>query len=266
MGHRTIRERAVPALLAALLLLAVSAVAQESKPPQDSRTSDSGMAGMPSGEMHQKTGAPQDAGQAAMDAMSVPMRATDMAADMNPHMSMTSLHPKQPGDDERAEEIVETVRGAINRYKDYHVALADGYRIFLPNVTQKHYHFTSRRYAFKALFTFDPAHPTSLLYQKVNGTYVLEGAMFTAPRHFTEAQLNARVPLSVARWHKHVNLCLPPRGEKLQNVDWNEFGANGSIATKEACQEASGRWIPQVFGWMVHVYPYETDPAKVWAH
>ncbi len=25
------------------------------------------------------------------------------------------------------------------------------------------------------------------------------------------------------------------------------------------------RWVPQVFGWMVHVWPNETDPSRVWA-
>jgi len=24
-------------------------------------------------------------------------------------------------------------------------------------------------------------------------------------------------------------------------------------------------FVPRIFGWMVHVYPYETDPAKIWA-
>jgi hypothetical protein len=52
----------------------------------------------------------------------------------------------------------------------------------------------------------------------------------------------------------------------LQQVDLKEFGFRGSIATEEACEQAGGRWFPQIFGWMVHVYPYETDPAKVWAH
>jgi hypothetical protein len=90
--------------------------------------------------------------------------------------------------------------------------------------------------------------------------------MFTAWKRATEDDLNKRVPLSVARWHKHVNLSLPPRGATLQTMNWKEFGPGGSIATKDACDEAGGRWIPQVFGWMVHVYPYEKDAARIWAH
>ena len=73
---------------------------------------------------------------------------------------------------------------------------------------------TSRitRNALAAQFSFDPTKPTSLLYKKVNGEYQLEGAMYTAPKRFTEDQLNERIPLSIAHWHEHVNLCLPPKG------------------------------------------------------
>ena len=69
------------------------------------------------------------------------------------------------------------------------MALADGFKIFLPNVPQKHYHFTNYRYAYEAGFAFNPAHPTSLLYKKVNGGYELEGAMFTARKYATEEEL-----------------------------------------------------------------------------
>jgi hypothetical protein len=82
----------------------------------------------------------------------------------------------------------------------------------------------------------------------------------------TEDELNERVPLSVARWHKHTNLCLPPRGTALTRATFKEFGLTGSIATEESCEQAGGRWYPEVLNWMVHVYPYESDPAKVWAH
>jgi hypothetical protein len=90
--------------------------------------------------------------------------------------------------------------------------------------------------------------------------------MYTAPKSAREDDLNARIPLSVARWHKHVNLCFPPKGATFQEVDQKEFGFRGAIATQDACEQAGGRWYPQVFSWMVHVYPYETDPAKIWAN
>ena len=90
--------------------------------------------------------------------------------------------------------------------------------------------------------------------------------MYTARKLASEDDLNARVPLSVARWHKHTNLCLPPKGTPLLQANFKEFGLHGSISTQEACEQAGGRWYPQIFGWMVHVYPYESDPSKIWAH
>ena len=185
---------------------------------------------------------------------------------MNAHMFMTDLRPSNAADQARAEQIVTALRPAIEKYKDYKIALADGFKIFAPNFPQPIYHFTSRSNALRAQFTFDPARPTSLLYKKVGDSYQLVGAMYTAPRRYTEDQLNERVPLSVARWHKHVNFCLAPFGTPQSQVDHTKFGPTGNIATEEACHAAGGHWIPQVFNWMVHVYPYQSNPAKIWAH
>ena len=186
--------------------------------------------------------------------------------DMGAHMYMTELRPENAADERRAEDIVAALRSAIAKYKDYNVALAEGFKIFHPEIPQEHYHFTNYAYAFEAQFKFDPAKPTSLLYKKTATGYGLEGAMYTAPKRATEDELNERVPLSVARWHRHVNFCLPPRGTPIDALNRKTFGLDGSIATPEACEAAGGRWIPQVFGWMVHVYPYESEPEKIWAH
>jgi hypothetical protein len=245
----------------AVLSLATVAGAQQSQPARNGVEQQNG-AKMHSAGMQREAEQDRDATKSAMEGMSVSMASMRM----NRHMFMTALRPKQPGDDERAAQIVETVRASMAKYKDYRIALADRYHIFGPNVPQPIYHFTNYWNAMKASFTFDPSKPTSLLYKKENGTYVLVGAMFTAPRRFTEDQLNARVPLSIARWHKHVNLCLPPRGSDIHEVNWEEFGPNGSIATQQACDTAGGRRIPVILGWMVHVYPYRTDPSEVWAH
>src|SRR5437763_17182412 len=59
--------------------------------------------------------------------------------DMGPHMKMTEMRPLQPGDQQRADQIVQAARGVMQRYADYHDALADGFRIFLPNLKQKMY-------------------------------------------------------------------------------------------------------------------------------
>jgi len=182
----------------------------------------------------------------------------------NPHMFMTSPRPQTSEDAARAKEIVEQLRAGIEKYKDYHVALNDGYKIFLPNLPQPEYHFTNYTNGFLEAFTFDPARPTSLLYKKTSDGYELVGAMYTMPKRASEDQLNARVPLSVATWHLHTNLCIPPKGQ-LRNADWTKFGLRGSITTQEACDAAGGRFHPVVFGWMVHVYPYEDSAEKIFA-
>jgi len=230
----------------------------QSQPPAHQQ-SDSDMKGMDMGDMQHDTDQSGQA-RAANEDMS------GMHMEMSAHMKMTASRPEAPGDGARAEKIVAQLKPAIEKYRDYHVALNEGFKIFMPNIPQEHYHFTNYRNALEAQIAFDPTKPTSLLYKKVEGEYQLEGAMFTAPKRLTEDQLNERIPLSIAHWHEHVNLCMPPKGVGMMQADWKQFGLRGSIATQDACDAAGGRWMPIVFNWMVHVYPYETDPAKVWAH
>jgi hypothetical protein len=188
-------------------------------------------------------------------------------AHMEDHMHMTALRPIEAGDQQKADAVVAAARSAMEPYKDYRKALADGYRIFLPNIPQPQYHFTNYQNAAGASRSFDPLKPTSLLYGKTSGGgYVLVGAMYTDRVGAPEDELNERIPLSVARWHQHVNFCKAPAGQWAAYFGPDaKFGLAGSIHTREACEAAGGNFIPHVFGWMVHVYPYETDPAKIWS-
>jgi len=185
---------------------------------------------------------------------------------MGLHMKMTELRPFNAADRDRADEIVARLRPAIDRYRDCRAAEADGYRIFLPRVPQKMYHFTNWSYGYEAAFRFDPTRPTSLLYEKTSDGYRLIGAMYTARKNAAVEELDERVPLSVAQWHAHVNICMAPVGREREMLAPDaRFGLRGSIATESACDDAGGRWVPQVFGWMVHVYPFEKDPRQVWS-
>jgi len=186
---------------------------------------------------------------------------------MSLHMAFTDLRPGNDADKARAAVLVTDLQHALAKYNDYRVAEADGFKPFHPEFKQPVVHFTRNWNGLKAAFTFDPNEPTSLLYHRTeDGGYKLIGAMYTDRKSATDDQLNQRVPLSVARWHRHINLCFPPRGTDIKTADWTKFGFNGSIATKDACDAAGGRFFPQVFGWMVHVYPWETNPQLVWAH
>jgi hypothetical protein len=220
----------------------------------------------------QESAVPQSQQMPGMDMSDEKASERDAVSDMtqghhedhNSHMTMTAMRPETAEDVARAKEIVTELRAGIEKYKDYRLALNDGSKIFLPNVPQPEYHFTSYRNGFLEAFTFDPARPTSLLYKKTATGYELVGAMYTMPKRATEDQLNARVPVSVAMWHLHTNLCTPPR-DQLRTADWSKFGLRGSIDTQDACEAAGGRFHPSIFGWMVHVYPYEDSLDKVFA-
>jgi len=191
------------------------------------------------------------------------------ATDMDPHMSMTKLRPLQPGDQARADAIVAAAKKAAVRYRDYRKAEADGYTIFMPEQHQNVYHFIRESSVLENKERFDPDQPPGLLYTKIDGPspgYKLIGVMYMARYGATEEELNARVPLSIAQWHVHLNLCVPQQPEQRNWLMGDPtFGLNGSITTAEACRAAGGDFRPHLSGWMIHVYPYETDPAKVWS-
>jgi hypothetical protein len=184
---------------------------------------------------------------------------------MGPHMKWTAHRPVVPGDPERADHIVQTLRQALNKYKDYHVALNEGFMVMHPERKPKHYHFANKERRMLARTHFDAAQPTSLLYKKTSDGYELEGAMYTAPRGLTEDDLNERIPLSIAQWHAHVNICLAPDGSG-RRMSRRQFGFKGTIADESECRQAGGRFVSQAGGWMIHVYPFEATPEKIWTH
>lgn len=190
----------------------------------------------------------------------------------DPHMTMTPTWPLAAGDSARAQAIVEQVRSSLAKYRDVRVAVADGFKEFLPNVKhQKVYHFTNWRHALTARFTFDPASPTSLLYKEDSaGGMTLVGVMYTESPGASLEELNRRVPLSITHWHEHVNWCLPPRDRPARWSDSTNgrpvFGPLGPISTRAACDSAGGRFFPRVFGWMVHVNAFSgDDPRVIWS-
>jgi hypothetical protein len=216
--------------------------------------------------------------QRAHDAADTSMAGMDMGsggrdwkmAAMAKHMAYSDPRPLTPADSIRAMHVITELRQAIAKYQDVAVAEADGYKMFAPEIkNQPQYHFTKGLNAIRNQFGFDPARPTSLLYKKdAGGHFRLVGAMYTASRRTSEEELNDRVPLSVARWHRHVNWCIPPRGKKEL---WSEtkdgrpvFGPLG-VATDEECKAAGGRFIKQAFGWMVHASTFAGNDLKsIW--
>ena len=203
------------------------------------------------------------------DATAVVMSGSDVAA-MAAHMVMTPSRRATAADSTRANEVANDLRSAISKYRDVKIAEADGFRMFAPQLkNQRVYHFTKNLWALKNQFTFSAARPTSLLYRKdAQGNFVLVGAMYTAPKRYSTADLDERIPTSIARWHKHVNWCLPPRGEDDRWTDVKNgrpvFGPLG-VSTREDCVAAGGRFVKEIFGWMVHANVFASDePSVIW--
>jgi hypothetical protein len=186
---------------------------------------------------------------------------------MGDHMQMSLKGKPQPGDEQRARQIVAAARGVIAHYSDVDTALRDGYQPFHPSGRLgEEVHYTSSRYHRQEQRRVNYDHPGSILYQRTPEGMKAVGVMYTAPQDSTPEHLNALAPLSIATWHRHVDFCGGPRGLSLQEqfAPNAQFGPQGSIHTEAACAEAHGLWIPVVFGWMTHVYPNAKSPGHVW--
>jgi hypothetical protein len=221
---------------------------------------------------------------------------------MSEHMTMTETRAVVPADTQRGEVIIKTMREKLAKYEDYKVAIADGYEPYMESVPQDVYHFANKAAtAAEYMGDFDLARPGSLLYEKKTlGGYKLVGAMYDAPPGDTPAQLDQLIPLSLSHWHAHTNICLP-RGVTEDDVVNGRIGNNmrpdisssgnmengmrrnagsgdrmrfgymadprfgfvGTISTEEDCQAAGGTFHKQIFGWMIHVYPFASEDLKV---
>ena len=176
------------------------------------------------------------------------------------HMRLTTLRPRAPGDSIRADSVLQVMRRELARYGDVHAAEADGFRQFVAGAAAPVQHYTKLRWWIQARGGLDASRPSSLLYRRgTDGRLELIGAMFTAPPGATEDELDARLPLSITRWHQHVNWCTPRIGPGMRER-WREtkdghpvFGPRSPIATREACDVVDGRFRPRLLGWMVHV-------------
>jgi hypothetical protein len=197
---------------------------------------------------------------AADAAMSGPM--SDAA---KKHMELSPTRRGTRADSARAKQVANQLRLALAKYQDTTAAVTDGYRMFMPNVkTQRVFHFTNYKNAFLEALRFDPEKPTSLLYQRADdGQLKLIGAMYTAPKRMRASKLDDRVPLSIARWHKHVNWCLPKKDDAERWLERRDglplFGPESPIATRSECEKVGGRFYPNLFGWMIHANVFLGD-------
>lgn len=205
---------------------------------------------------------------AADAAMSGPM-----SPEARKHLVMSPMRTATREDSARAREIASALRTALAKYADTAAAVANGYKMFAPNLKkQRVFHFTNYGHAFMEGFRFDPEKPTSILYRRgANGKLELLGAMYTAPKRWEADKLDERVPLSIGMWHRHVNWCVPrPR----QAERWLErangkpvFGPESPIVTREACQKVDGLFFANPMGWMIHLNVFAgSDLGAIFSH
>jgi hypothetical protein len=205
---------------------------------------------------------------AADAAMSGPLSANARA-----HLELTPLRTATRADSAKARKVVAQLRAALARYADTTAAVADGYRMFLPELEQQRvFHFTNYRLGAAEAFRFDPAKPTSLLYEHAPvGRMRLAGAMYTAPKRMRIARLDGRIPISIARWHKHVNWCIPEKGSEERWLERRNgapvFGPESPIVTRAECDAVGGRFFASPLGWMIHVNAFVgEDLGAIFAH
>lgn len=65
---------------------------------------------------------------------------TGAHAHLGPHFRWTTLRTANQADEATAWDILRQLRQQLARYREYRVAIDDGYEPFLPNVQQPHYH------------------------------------------------------------------------------------------------------------------------------
>src|SRR3954462_2236704 len=127
-------------------------------------------------------------------------------------MRMGPTRTATVADSVRAAAVVATARAALSQYVDVKLAERDGYYRNMPWLEdQPIYHYNSAHNADAAgRGQFDPSKPVSLLYKKNDrGQLSLVGAMYATSASAAPDSLDALLPISMAHWHQHVNLCYP---------------------------------------------------------
>jgi hypothetical protein len=159
--------------------------------------------------------------------------------------------------------LIAYLRDTLPKYRSIDRAVADGYRPEGPDVPIGAYkHFVNYQNLRANWQHLDPDKPMALLYRRTPSGYELAGVMFSAPMSSSMDDLDQRIPLAYGHWHSHRNVCQPKTARQLTRAEAREFGFSGSINTAKACAAAGGVFLDNVFGWMVHVYPFENDVAK----
>jgi hypothetical protein len=172
---------------------------------------------------------------------------------MMPHPSHSGGAPVTYAELKNTVAELERARQATAKYKDVHVAEAEGYQVVGPDVPGMGVHF---------ILTMEPngfdiEKPPILLYEKnaaAPGGYTLVGVsyLWNAAEGPDGQPLDPPFPKSLARWHRHDNICVLPHIE-------NPHGLSES-----QCREQGGHFTAKS-QWLVHVWIWKDNPSGVFS-
>jgi hypothetical protein len=143
---------------------------------------------------------------------------------------------------------------ATERYRDVRIAREDGYEAVGPCVTGMGYHYVKSR---RPDGPFDIEHPPILLYEKDvtdAGGLRLAGVsyLFNAPPGTDGQPEGSPFPPSLAKWHRHADLCVMPDRSVETKLNADECARRGGSFSAET-------------QWMVHAWIWKDSPAGVFS-
>jgi hypothetical protein len=182
------------------------------------------------------------------------------SSDPADHSAMHMAHVHEAGPAITLAEMKETVaeldqaRNATEKYRDVRAAIADGYQAIGPDVPGMGIHYV-RRHA--GSDNFDVEHPPILLYEKdtsATGGLALVGVsyLYRAQAGDDGQPLNPPFPKSLAKWHRHENICVLPDNSTPPGM------------TEQQCAARSGHFTTET-QWMVHAWIWKDSPTGVFA-
>jgi len=184
---------------------------------------------------------PQDAGHAGMT-MAMPMH--------HEHASGAAVSYAELKD---TVAQLDAARRATQKYRDVHVAEADGYRAMGPDVPGMGLHYVLLR----EQKGFELEQPAILLYEKdasAPGGFALVGVSYllTAAEGSDGQPVNAPFPKALAKWHRHENICVLPDRSTPPGLTEAQCTAQGGHFTAET-------------QWMVHAWIWKDSPLGVFS-
>ncbi len=172
---------------------------------------------------------------------------------MMPHQAHSAGAPVSYAELKNTVAQLERAKQATAKYQDVRVAQAEGYKQIGPDLPGMGVHFVLTLEP----GGFDVERPPILVYQKnpdAPGGYTLAGVtyLFNAAAGPDGQPLDPPFPKSLARWHRHTNICMLPGL------------ANPHGLTEGQCREQGGHFVAEA-PWMVHAWIWKDSPAGVFS-